>query len=57
MGHFRDSGAEISATGVDRLHESVRVYPWAHAGVFHRVCLRPFGTVGMVRSWFGNGLP
>jgi hypothetical protein len=23
-------------------------------GVFHRVCLRPFSTVGTVQSWFGD---
>lgn len=23
-------------------------------GVFHRVCLRPFGTVGTIQSWFGD---
>jgi hypothetical protein len=32
MGHYRDSGAEVSATGVDRPHESVRVYLWGHVG-------------------------
>jgi hypothetical protein len=57
MGHCRDSGAKVSATGVDRPRESVRVNPWAHAGVFHHVCLRPFGTVGTVQSWFGDVLP
>jgi hypothetical protein len=32
MGHCRVSGAEVSATGVDRPVESVRVYLWEHAG-------------------------
>jgi hypothetical protein len=41
-------------TGVDRPYKLVRVYPWAHVGVFHRVCLMPFGTVGMTWSWFGD---
>jgi hypothetical protein len=57
MGHCRDFIVEVSTTGVDRPHESVRVYPWAHARMFHRVCLRPFGTVGMVQSWFGDVFP
>jgi hypothetical protein len=25
-------------------------------GVFHRVCLRPFGTVGTVQAWFDDVL-
>jgi hypothetical protein len=54
MGHYRDSGAEVSATGVDQPHKSVRVCPRDHMGVFHRVCLRPFSTVGTVQSWFGD---
>jgi hypothetical protein len=36
-GQCRDFGAEVSLTRVGRPHESVRVYPWAHAGMFHRV--------------------
>jgi hypothetical protein len=43
MGHCRDSGAEVSATGVVRPRESVRVYLWAYVGVFYGVCQRPFG--------------
>jgi hypothetical protein len=42
MGHCRDSSVEAFATGVDRTRESVR----GHAGVFHRIGLTPFGTVG-----------
>jgi hypothetical protein len=51
MGHCRDSGAEVSATGVVRLRESVRVYLWAHVGV-----LRSMVSDGgiLVRSWFGE---
>lgn len=51
MGYCIDSSAEISTTGVDQ-PESVMALPWVHAGVFHRACLRLFGTVGIVRSWF-----
>jgi hypothetical protein len=54
VGHYRDSGAEVPTTGVDWPHESVRVYLWAHAEVFHRVCQRPFGIVCMIQTWFGN---
>jgi hypothetical protein len=54
MGHCRYSGVEASMTGVDRPCKLVRVYPWAHVGVFHRVCLMPFGTVGMSWLWFGD---
>jgi hypothetical protein len=41
-------------TVVDWAYKLVRVYPQDHMGVFHRVCLRPFGTVGSVQSWFGD---
>jgi hypothetical protein len=54
MGHCRDSGAEVSATRVDRPHKSVRVYPRDYMGVFHHVSLRPFGTIGTVQSWCGD---
>jgi hypothetical protein len=47
MGHRRDFGVEPSTTGVDRPCESVRAYLRAHTGVFDRVYLMPFGTVGM----------
>jgi hypothetical protein len=29
-------------------------YPWAHVGLFHRVYLMPFGTIGTTWSWFGG---
>jgi hypothetical protein len=54
MGHWRDSDAEASTIGVDRPCKPVRVYSWAHAGVFHRVCLMPYGTVCTIWSWFGD---
>jgi hypothetical protein len=54
MGHWRDSDAEASTIGVDRPRKSVSVYSWAHVGVFHRVCLMPYGTVGTTWSWFGD---
>jgi hypothetical protein len=53
-GHCRDSDAKALMTGVDWPHEFVRVYPWAHEGVFRRVCQRPFGTVCTVRTWLGD---
>jgi hypothetical protein len=53
-GHYRDSDAEAHKTEVDWPHESVRVYLWAHAGVIHRVCQRPFDIVCMVQTWFGD---
>jgi hypothetical protein len=34
MSHNRDFSAEVSVTAVDRPHELVRVYSWAHARVF-----------------------
>jgi hypothetical protein len=53
-GHYRDSSTEAPTTEVDWPHESVRVYPWAHAEVFHHVCQRPFGTICTVRTWLGD---
>jgi hypothetical protein len=54
IGYCRDSGADVFANGVDRPRESVWVFLWVHAGVFHCVCLRPFRIVGLVRSWSGD---
>jgi hypothetical protein len=51
-GHCRDSDAETPTTGVDWPHNLVRAYPWAHAGMLHRVFQRPFGTVCTVWTWF-----
>jgi hypothetical protein len=52
MGHYRDSGDQISTTGVDQPHELVRICLWAHAGVFHRVCKKSVGTICTVWTWF-----
>jgi hypothetical protein len=53
-GHCRDSVPEASMTEVDWPRELVRVYPWARAGVFRRVCQRLFGIVCTIRAWLGD---
>jgi hypothetical protein len=54
MGHYRGFGAWVPVTGVDQSHESVRTYLRVHAGVCHRVCKKPFGTVCTIWTWFGD---
>jgi hypothetical protein len=49
-GHCRDSGAKTLMTEVDWLHESLRVYSWAHVGVFRHVNQSPLGTVHTVQT-------
>jgi hypothetical protein len=53
-GHCRDSDAKAFMIEVDWPHESVRVYPWAHAGVFCCVSQSHLGTVYTVQAWLGN---
>lgn len=43
MGHYRDSGAEVPATGVDWPHKLARVYVRMCAGAYRLVQQRPFG--------------
>jgi hypothetical protein len=54
VGHCRDSSVEALMVEADWSHESVRVYPWAHAGVFRRVSQSPLGIVRMVQTWLGD---
>jgi hypothetical protein len=54
VGHCRDFGAEALLTEVDWLHESVWVFPWAHAGVFHCVSQRPLGAVCTIQTWLDD---
>jgi hypothetical protein len=67
-GHCRDFEAEALMTEVDWPHESVRVYMWAHARVFHcasqslwvlyvrfrrgLAMLRLVATVAVCQRWF-----
>ena len=53
-GHCRDSGTKAFMTEVVWPHESMKVYPWAHAGVFCCVSQSHLGIVYTVQAWLGN---